>query len=269
MHAVFSIKEIMADINKNKENGYAVYLDFSKAFDKVNRIKLLYTLIRTTSPSIWLLVKSYYENLILFVKDKDGNISSSFKATVGVKQGGNMSPWLFNKYINNLIERLETSKKTYEINGISKGVMVYADDTNVIAHTFDDLMICIFIIERYCSLYDICINAKKTKWKFFGEPRSIVEDEVKLNGATLEKVKSFKFLGVIIAQDGSYKEHILKRRSMFMSGMGEVQRLGFNKMDTPVKMKKLLYTSLVRSKLIYGLETIKLDKSSLKKYLSK
>ena len=52
--------------------------------------------------------------------------------------------------------------------------------------------------------------------------RKLVEDEVKVNGIILEKVNSFKFLGVIIAQDGSYKEHLLKRRSMFMSGMGEV-----------------------------------------------
>ena len=73
---------------------------------------------------------------------------------------------------------------------VCKGVMVYADDTNVIAHTFEDLMICIFIIERYCSLYDICINAKKTKWMLFGEPRSIVEDEVKVNGIIF--LKKFK-----------------------------------------------------------------------------
>jgi hypothetical protein len=61
---------------------------------------------------------------------------------------------------------------------------------------------------------------KNTIWMRFGGPRSIVEDEVKVNGTTLENVNSFKFLGVIIAQDSSYKEHLLKRRSMFMTGMG-------------------------------------------------
>jgi hypothetical protein len=268
MHAVFSIKEIMADIENRKTNGYAVYLDFSKAFDKVNRIKLLYILIRSTDPNMWLLIKLYYENLVLYVKDKDGNMSTSFYATVGVKQGGNMTPWLFNKYINNLIEKLDVSQKIYELNGVPKGVMVYADDTNVIAHTINDLRYCIILIERYCSLYDIAINAKKTKWMLFGEPRSIIQEEVKVNGSVIEKVTSFKFLGVIIAQDGSCKDHLLKRRSMFMAGLGEVQRLGFNRSDIPVKMKTLLYTSLVRSKLIYGLETIKMSRTCTKKYLS-
>ncbi len=59
-----------------------------------------------------------------------------------------------------------------------------------------------------------------------------------------------------ICQDGSYKEHIEKRKSLFLNGLGEVRRLGFDKKGVPIKMKKLLYTSLVRSKLIYGLETI-------------
>ena len=44
-----------------------------------------------------------------------------------------MSPWLFNKYINKLIELLERSDKLYKINYMSKGIMVNADDTNVIA----------------------------------------------------------------------------------------------------------------------------------------
>jgi hypothetical protein len=267
MHAVYSIKEIMEDVKLKRTNAYAIYLDFSKAFDKVNRTKLLCMLIRDADPDIWLLIKSYYENLILHVKDNSGKISPGFNATVGVKQGGNMSPWLFNRYINDLIIKLEKSNKTYNINGMSKGVMVYADDTNVISHNLVDLYECIFIIERYCMLYDITINAKKTKWMLLGEPKSIVAEEVLLKGAVLEKVESFKFLGVIINSNGSYLEHLARRRSLFMTGISEVHKLGFTRRDVPVRMKKLLYTSLVRSKLTYGIETIKINKTKLKKYL--
>jgi hypothetical protein len=269
MHAVFTIKEIMADVKKRGDNAYAVYLDFSKAFDKVNRVKLLCLMLKSTDPNIWLLIKLYYENLLIHVVDKDGNISTSFEATVGVKQGGSMSPWLFNKYINNLIAKLEASGKTYQLNGQSKGILVYADDTNVIAHNPKDLYICIFIIERYCMLYDIAINEKKTKWMLFGEPKSNLNEEIRVNGTILEKVNSFKFLGVIIEDNGSHKEHISKRRSLFMTGLGEIQRLGFSRKDIPVKMKKILYTSLVRSKLIYGIETINMSKIELKRNLIK
>ena len=99
MHAVFSIKEVMEDVKKKKTNAYALYLDFSKAFDKVNRTKMLYYLIKEVDPNIWLLVKHYYENLIIHVIGRNGEISEGFHATVGV---GSMSPWLFNKYIDKL-----------------------------------------------------------------------------------------------------------------------------------------------------------------------
>ena len=131
--------------------------------------------------------------------------------------------------------------------------------------SIEDLYVCIFIIERYCMLHDICINAKKTKWMLFGEPRSILTDEIKVNDILLEKVSSFKFLGVIISQDSTFAEHVSKRKALFASGLGEIQRLGFNKREIPVKMKKVLYTALVRSKLIYGLETIKMKDSTQKR----
>ena len=80
---------------------------------------------------------------------------------------------------------------------MSKGIMVYADVTNVIAHTVEDLNKCLSIIETYCALYDIIINAKKNKWIHFGEPTSIIEPIIKINGDTLEKIKYFcKFPGV-------------------------------------------------------------------------
>jgi hypothetical protein len=46
--------------------------------------------------------------------------------------------------------------------------------------------------------------------------------------------------------------------------MTEVERLGVHKLDVPIKMKSLLYSSLVRSKLVYGLEGINLDKTGLR-----
>ncbi len=88
MHAVYSIKEVMEDVKNAKSQVYAVFLDFTKAFDKVNRVKLLYTLIKGTNPRIWLLIKNYYQNFkILYVSDKNGELSEPFSAGVGVKQG--------------------------------------------------------------------------------------------------------------------------------------------------------------------------------------
>jgi len=53
----------------------------------MNRVKILYTLIKGTNPRIWLLINNYhYQNLILYVSGKNGELSGPFSAGVGVKQ---------------------------------------------------------------------------------------------------------------------------------------------------------------------------------------
>jgi hypothetical protein len=48
-------------------------------------------------------------------------------------------------------------------------------------------------------------------------------------------------------------------------GIKELKQLGFNDENTPIKMKGLLYNSIGRSKLTYGIENINLSPHSLKK----
>ncbi len=90
----------------------------------------------------------------------------------------------------------------------------------------------------------------------FGDSKSIVDPIVRVNGEILEKVEQFKFLGVIICSNGKPDRYLSKRKSLFFNGVTEVTNLGLNKADVPIGMKSLLYTSLVRSKFMYGLETI-------------
>jgi hypothetical protein len=262
MHAVYTLCEIIEDVREKKSNAYAVFLDFSKAFDKVNRTKLMYKLIHHLNPSIWLLLKNYYESLTLYAIDNKGNLSAPFKSKYGVKQGGPASPDLFNDYINKLIIILELSGKTYNLRGLGKGVMVYADDTTLVCEDLNSLKACIRLIEEYCGLFDITINAKKTKCMIFGEIKSIVSPEIVVSGQTLEIVETFKFLGVIVDREGKFNKHTTTRRGAFFTGLNEIEKLGVNKLDVPINMKSLLYTSLVRSKLIYGFECIKLKKET-------
>jgi hypothetical protein len=81
MYAVFVLNEIMAYVRHKDSKAYAVYLDF---FDKVNRTKLLFKLMYNINREIWLLIKNFDANLLLFVQDNKGQISGPFSSTVGV-----------------------------------------------------------------------------------------------------------------------------------------------------------------------------------------
>ena len=69
----------------------------------------------------------------------DNKISDFIKTTTGMKQGGYISPSLFNKYIDSLLILLEDSKLTYTMGNIVVGIIVYADDTNIICEDLSKL----------------------------------------------------------------------------------------------------------------------------------
>lgn len=59
-HAVHTLMEIAKDLNEKGERCYTVAIDASKAFDKVNREKLLSKLRKTLDPHTWIALRNYY-----------------------------------------------------------------------------------------------------------------------------------------------------------------------------------------------------------------
>ena len=103
------IKEIISYYNLNKSPVYMCMLDASNAFDKANLLLLFKKLRLKGSPLLLRLIINMYIGQNLRVKWNDC-ISHEFAVSNGVKQGGVMSPLLFNLYVQDLIECLERKR---------------------------------------------------------------------------------------------------------------------------------------------------------------
>ena len=81
---------------------FCTFLDFKKAFDSINRNLLLYILLSDNiDGNIFQPIKSLYKDTVSTVKIND-YITEYVDVLYGVKQGNNLSPTLFNLFINNL-----------------------------------------------------------------------------------------------------------------------------------------------------------------------
>ena len=73
------------------------------------------------------LLMNWYSKIMITVKWKD-SYSSFCSLKSGVRQGGVLSPILFNIYMNSLIQSLSVSDLGCHINGVYIGCLTYADD---------------------------------------------------------------------------------------------------------------------------------------------
>jgi len=96
------VNEVIQYYLNNNSNIYVTLLDASRAFDRVNYVKLFRILIgRKICPLISRFILMLYMNQSIRVKWGD-NTSLLCSVSNGVKQGGVMSPILFTIYIDEL-----------------------------------------------------------------------------------------------------------------------------------------------------------------------
>ena len=99
-----AVKEIAAHYNEKESNVLVSMLDGSKAFDKVNYVKLFSLLIDRNIPGVFLrIIMDLYTRRNLRAS-WNGVISTNFFVSNGVRQGGVLSSILFNLYIDEQIK---------------------------------------------------------------------------------------------------------------------------------------------------------------------
>jgi len=107
--AVFALKNVIRHYNGNGSPIFTCFLDASKAFDCVLHEKLCTKLLKRNVPM--LIVKLFYVwcKTQRFKNDWVGNLSRDFGVFKSVRQGGVLSPYLFNVYMDELGATLANS----------------------------------------------------------------------------------------------------------------------------------------------------------------
>ena len=98
---IFILKTLINKYLKcKKQNIYTCFVDFTKAFDTVDRTSMLYKLYQKgIGGKFYNLIENMYSNTKYCCKN-ESHYSEPFVATRGVKQGDNLSPTLFNIFID-------------------------------------------------------------------------------------------------------------------------------------------------------------------------
>ncbi|CAF0803697.1 unnamed protein product, partial [Brachionus calyciflorus] len=194
-------------------------------------------------------------------------MSSIFKTTTGVKQGGPLSPLLFAIYVEELIELLEELKIGVDVLNVLINCILFADDILILANSEDELNELLKIVESYGVQNDIKFNHDKTQFKIFGDKMSKSEQHVRINfqGEQVKRVSSIKYLGVYLDEKLDERLNLNKRKNAYLCGFNKFKRLGIQDLNVSTEIKLYYYKTYIRPLLFYGFEVIRLNKTQTKK----
>jgi len=255
-HALFTLRTVCDYFNKRGSNVYIASLDASKAFDKVDHARLFSLLITRKVPLMFInIMIDWYSKLFVVVKWNNAH-SSFLHVKCGVRQGGILSPILFNFYINDIICALRKSDLGCHINNLFIGCILYADDILLTSASVCMLQtmldICIDVSTDLC----LSFNCSKSQCFIIGQNGISNLANLQLGGKELSWVSKLKYLGVVLVSNNHFSFCLDSMRRKFFAAVNALNS-HCKYVAEPVKLQ--LYESYCLPILLYGLDCVNLS----------
>jgi len=232
---------ISETLDKNLLNQVdVVYTDLQKAFDKVNHEILLRKLLElgfaTDTVSLF---GSYFRQSRQYVVF-NGLKSCIFRCETGVPQGGNLAPFLFVIYVNEIPQIIKHSK-----------CLLFADDLKICkeistvqdAEAFQNDVLA---LEEWTVLNQLPLNVKKCRTVTYTRRRNPFIMQYTIQGEVLDRADGVGDLGVLMEGKLKYTKQINKVKTEAKRTIGLIKRFSKNLKRTCTI--RSLYFALVRSK---------------------
>lgn len=279
---IFTLRQLMEKAREQRRNMYIVFVDFTKAFDTVNRSLLFQILEKLGCPPKFVrVIKKLYTNVHarLIV---NGELTEPIEYNSGVKQGCKLAPTLYGIYAAVLLLiayisignnysikiRFRYDGDIFDLKRLKSRTMVlidyireaqYADDIAIFSDTPIGLQILLTAYNELAKKMGLSINIAKTEALCIGP-----EHDFFIDGVALKNVKRFKYLGSYVSSDCSVREEITSRIQAVSSAYGRLRSRVFDSHDLTPSTKIKVYSQCLMPLLMYGSETWTLYSTDIK-----
>lgn len=216
----------------------AVFLDLKRAFETIDRAKLLMLLKRIGLSGI---VLKWFESYLTSRQQMtiyNGAVSNPVSVELGVPQGSVLGPLLFILYMNDIKETLTVAE-----------VNLFADDTvlfviaDSIQEAYSLLRPELNRMAEWLKEKKLMLNVKKTKYMIIRNQRKTdSEESISIDGEDIERVEVTKYLGVMVDEKLNFKDHVDYTIRKAAQKFGVLCRVN---VDLTIENKLMLYKSVI------------------------
>ena len=244
--------------------GSAVYtcsLDAEGAFDAIPHSILFYKAATVLPKHCWHVMHTWYSKLTVQVK-WCGTLSSAIKVSVGPRQGGLSSPFLFNLFYQDLISLLSNYSGGITIHNDAYNVFCYADDLIIASLSVTGLQEMIYAATSYIVDHGLNFNPAKTICKTFGSCNFKISPKWYINDCLLTSDNSVTYLGTTLT--GNVTDHIDTRIKSARRAYYGLQGAGVCCDGFASKTLSHIYKVAIQPILTYGCAAISIDNRAVK-----
>lgn len=267
---IFTLNSLIEILRHHKKKIFCAFIDFSKAFDSVWRFGMWQKLLNNNiKGNFFRVIYNMYGNIKSCVQIKHVTENSEspyeqsdfFECNIGVRQGENLSPILFSLFLNDVESYLsENNNNGIILNTFTNtmlpllklSLLLYADDTILIAEDKESLQKSLDDFERYCKHWKLNINVEKTKIMIFGS-KSNNQHRFKIGNSNLEIVNTYKYLGIYFSRSCSFataKKHLITQAEKALHFLYKK----INNISLPVDLILKLFDHTIAPILTYSCE---------------
>ena len=269
---IFTVRQLMEKSREQCRDLYIVFIDFTKAFDTVNRPLLFKLLSKIGCPAnllttIKLLYSEVKARLVI-----EGELSNPFKYDCGVKQGCKLAPTLYGLYAamalwvafkdnneHSIYVRFRTDGNLFDLKRLKAKTKTfymyireaqYADDIAVFSDSSFGLQSLLASYYLATRRFGLQINAKKTEVMCLGPECDFFIGETKL-----KSVNRFRYLGSILSKESNLKDELTARIQSISCAFGRLKHRVFNNQDLTIWTKVTVFNQCLMHVLLHSSET--------------
>ena len=197
---------------------FVVFVDYSKAFDLINRDTLIQKLNHMIGDNHPLTI--ILSNILMYnhIQISDGTATSKRITQIyGVLQGDSISPIMFNIMTADITEITRHSSASF---------ILYADDMAIGSENKEELQVVLNRLDAWAERNDLNINHSKTKQMTFRKGgKHTSRNTMALHNKPLEVVPKFKYLGVNLQTTlSSFNFHVTERATAAINAIYNIQQ---------------------------------------------
>ena len=221
---VFVLHLVIELYQSVRKRVFCAFIDYQKAFDSVDRSLLWQKLLSyNINGKLLTVIRQMYNRAKSCIK-KDNMISEYFLCNIGVRQGDTLSPLLFALFINdfnqyistayrglNIVQSCYPSLNDEDIVLLKLFVLLYADDTIILAENEKELQLALDKIHQYCTMYKLSVNIAKRKIIVFSRGKVRRFSSFKYGFDVIEVVSDYVYLGITMNYNNKFDKAMKKQ----------------------------------------------------------